>query len=93
MSVRRIVLFLLLLLTAACEVQQPPEAAAPPVPSAAAGEGFVPGMLTLQFDDQMLSLIEEDLASGGLPTKAPALGGLVEDLGIVHIERVGPHAG
>ena len=93
MSFRRIVLFLFLLLTAACEVQQPPEAAAPPVPSAAAGEGFVPGMLTLQFDDQMLSLIEEDLASGGLPTKAPALGGLMEDLGIVHIERVFPHAG
>ena len=83
-----------LLLTAACQVQPPREPAAPaPEKRPSPSEAFVPGKVTLQFDDSMLALIEEDLAAGSVRTKSPALNGLLEDLGIVRIERVFPYAG
>lgn len=89
----RCILLSLLLMAVACQVQQPREAVAPlPVPETAE-PGVVPGLLTVQFDEQMLSLIEEDLASGCVQTKSAALNGLLEDYGIVHIERVFPDAG
>ena len=83
----------LLFLTAACHVQPPQEEAAAPAPSPRVETAFVPGRVTLQFDDEMLSLIEEDLAAGSVRTKSPALNGVLEDLGIVHMERVFPYAG
>ena len=89
----RCILLSLLLMAVACQVQQPREAVAPPPVPQTAEPGVLPGLLTVQFDDQMLSLIEEDLASGCVQTKSAALNGLLEDYGIVHIERVFPDAG
>ena len=92
MNLRR-ALLPLLLLTVACKVQPPQEEAVLPVIVTDPEPGYVSGRVTLQFDDDMLALVEEDLAAGSVHTKSSALNGLLEDLGIVRIERLFPDAG
>lgn len=83
-------------LTAACQVQEPiSDSQAPaktePVASDAVSE---PGIVSVQFDETLAAAVEEALASGeSVPTKAPGMGSLIEELGIEHLERVFPDAG
>ena len=53
----------------------------------------IPGRATIEFDDDMIAMIESDLASGMVQTRSGALNDVMADLGIVSIERVFPHAG
>lgn len=53
----------------------------------------IPGRATIEFDDDMVAMIESDLASGMVQTRSGALNDVMTDLGIVSIERVFPHAG
>jgi len=52
--------------------------------------GQVPGLMVVQFDDDMLALIEEDLAAGRMQTKSEGLNELLEELGIEEISPVFP---
>ncbi len=53
------------------------------------------GRLNVNFDEQTAQLIEEDLASGGIVTKAssPGIAALYGELGIESLERLFPYAG
>lgn len=51
------------------------------------------GELIVEFDDNMLRLIEEDLGNGRIITKSKDLNSVLDELGISAIERLFPHAG
>lgn len=51
---------------------------------------YVPGQVKLCFDDDMVALIE---SGEDLETKAPGLQSIMEQLGVVSLERVFPEAG
>lgn len=51
------------------------------------------GELIVEFDDNMLRLIEEDLGSGRIVTKSQELNSVLDELGISTIERLFPDAG
>ena len=53
---------------------------------------YIPGRVSVQFDDATTRMVEEALAQGQ-PTKVSALDGLFEDLGIKSLRRVFPDAG
>ena len=53
----------------------------------------IPASVNIQFDDNLIGLIEEDLASGGAVTKSASLNAVLEELGIDHLERIFPDAG
>lgn len=53
-------------------------------------EVFVPGVVKVLFDDEMIALIESDLDQGSLQTKSTALNAALEDLGITSYRRVFP---
>ena len=53
---------------------------------------YIPGRVSVQFDDATTRMVEEALAQGQ-PTKVSALDGLLEDLGIKSLRRVFPDAG
>ena len=55
--------------------------------------GYEQGVVFVKFTDDMISLVEEDLAKGSLATKSDGLNLTLESLGIQHMERVFPHAG
>lgn len=52
--------------------------------------GGLEGMTIVQFDDDMLSLIEQDLVSGKVVTKSMDLNDMVDALGITSMEAVFP---
>lgn len=87
----------LALVAMACTVKETYEQQAPTTSEPVVSDteaGFLPGELSVEFDDQMAALIEEELSSGAdVPTKAPGLSGLIKDLGIRRLERVFPDAG
>ena len=54
----------------------------------------VSGLVSVQFDDALAVMVEDALSSGEVvPTKAPGMSGLLEELGIDSMERVFPDAG
>ncbi len=53
---------------------------------------YIPGRVSVQFDDATTRMVEEALAQGQ-PTKVSALDGLLEDLGVKSLRRVFPDAG
>lgn len=54
----------------------------------------VSGLVSVQFDDALAAMVEDALSSGEVvPTKAPGMNGLLEELGIDSMERVFPDAG
>ena len=78
---------------AACSVKEP---AAVPVQEeevVSVAEAVAPGSATVLFDEDMIALIEEDLAAGSLETKSDGLNAVLRSLGIVRMERVFPDAG
>ncbi len=83
----------LALVAMACTVKEPLETQAPtnsePVVS---DEGYIPGRAIVEFDDALTSAIETELAQGaGVTTKS--MGSVMDQLGIIEMERVFPHAG
>lgn len=54
----------------------------------------VSGLVSVQFDDALAQMVEEAIAAGEVvPTKAPGMGNLLQELGIESLERVFPDAG
>ena len=47
-----------------------------------------PGVMVVEFDDDMLALIESDLAAGKVVTKSMPLNSALDELGIVSMERL-----
>ena len=55
---------------------------------------FIPGIVTVQFDEETAALVEQSIKGGdGIATRAPQLGGVLEGMGIKSIRRVFPDAG
>ncbi|MBQ9185805.1 MAG: S8 family serine peptidase [Bacteroidales bacterium] len=61
--------------------------------SKAIARRYVKGNVIVKFDDQMISLIEQDLVQGSIATKSAALNSVVSNLGIKSMTRVFPDAG
>ena len=84
----------LLLLGVACakesEIPVPASSETEASSEEAVFSAFVPGQLTVCFDDATIALIEDDLMNGRVVTKSGAINALMEDLGIVSMERVFP---
>ena len=84
---------------ASCSVKESePETAALPVeeeevPEPKIVDGCYAGQAVVEFDDEMIALIESDLEAGLVETKSPALNAVLADLGIASLERVFPDAG
>ena len=76
----------------ACRAEEP--VVEPETPPAKANPDlfYIPGRVSVQFDDATTRMVEEALAQGQ-PTKVSALDGLLEDLGIKSLRRVFPDAG
>lgn len=62
-------------------------------PVAEASPANLEGTVIVKFDDEMIALIEDELAKGSLATKSMALNAAVDELGIASMERVFPDAG
>ncbi len=54
---------------------------------------YVPGEAHVYFSDDMIRLIEADLAAGAVKTKSDDLNQVMEALGITEMRRLFPHAG
>lgn len=54
---------------------------------------FQPGVMVVEFDDDMLALIEGDLSRGKVVTKSMPLNSALDELGIVSMERLIPDGG
>ena len=83
------------LVAVACSVQEPTENTQAPTSSepAVSEEEVIPGRATIEFTDEMAAIIEEGLAGSGVQTKSASLDAILEEMGIVSIERVFPDAG
>lgn len=81
---------------AACSVQEPdvlPQETQA-IQTQEVTPAYVPGVVTVQFSEDLTRQIEEALADGiPVATKAPQLGGILQDLGIQELRRVFPYAG
>ncbi|MBR4735804.1 MAG: S8 family serine peptidase [Bacteroidales bacterium] len=97
MAIRNFAKYLTLaLLAVSCQIQelQNPQAPEKTEPAVSEDTAVIPGVVSVQFDDQMASLIEAELMEGAaVPTKAFGAPSLLEELGIESIERVFPDAG
>lgn len=80
------------LLASACTIKENPQNQAP-TPSEPAFAEEIPGKATIEFSEEMIALIEEDLNEGSVKTKSAALNSVLEELGIVSMKRVFPDAG
>ena len=79
----------------ACQVQEPlSEPQAPASTEPAASDDDFKSVISVQFDDALAAAVEEALANGSVvPTKAPGMSSMMEELGIESMERVFPDAG
>ena len=80
----------------ACSVQEPEILTedSPAVQTQEVTPAYIPGVVTVQFSEDLTRQIEEALADGiPVATKAPQLGGIMQDLGIQELRRVFPYAG
>ena len=80
------------LLAVACAKEREVPAPVQPVKEAAveAGEVTIPGVAEVRFEDSLLEIIEQDLLSGSVKTKSPALNNVLAGLGIISCERIFP---
>lgn len=78
------------LVAVACTVQEPIDKQAPSTSEPASS--VTSPTVHIQFSDELLALIEEDLAAG-VATKSAGLNSVLEELGIEKLERVFPDAG
>ena len=77
-------------LAVACTVKETVETQAPKPSEPAVSSPFIPGEISVEFNDEMVALIEAELAG---QTKAPSFTSSLESYGIESMERVFPHAG
>ena len=80
----------------ACSVQEPEILTEEPqaIQKQEVTPAYIPGVVTVQFSEDLTRQIEEALADGiPVATKAPQLGGILQDLGIKQLRRVFPYAG
>lgn len=56
-------------------------------------EEYLPGVAVVQFDDELTSLVEEDLGNGKLATRSMGLNQALDELGITSMRRLFPYAG
>lgn len=80
-----------------CSRQADPETVSGPEDATAAetsDASYVPGVLNVEFSDEMAAMIEAGLASGEqIPTKSPQLLGSLQEMGVTSMERIFPDAG
>lgn len=94
---RQTVLLLLLSLSGFCacsdyESEAPVPEGKEPVKEAVSP--FLPGIVSVQFDEETTALIEQSLREGEtFATRAPQLGGVLDGMGIKSLRRVFPDAG
>lgn len=92
---RPLITILLFVSVLSCQVQEPSEI----VPGSGNAKkefsgGFIPGIISVQLDEATASRVEQALALGAsVATKAPALGGVFDELGVKSMRRVFPYAG
>ena len=72
------------------EPGESPEVQAAPEEVQEVSSVYVPGVVNVYFDDDMIALIEQDLLSGNVKTKSSSLNSALENLGIVSLERMFP---
>lgn len=91
------ILFTTISVLTACSVSEtePVSAPDPSAPRTRVLNPYLPGRVTVQFDDALTALVEEALSEGDAlaATKASALGGILADLGAKSLRRVFPDAG
>lgn len=57
-------------------------------------ESFLPGVMVVEFSDELTAQIESGLLSGGrIATKSPNLNNALEEIGVISLERAFPDAG
>ncbi len=83
----------LLLLAASCTKESPADEPKAEQPEIQVDAYKAPTFLNVLLDDELTSLVEDQLASGILRTKSDALNSVTEDLGVVSMERLFPFAG
>ena len=81
------------LVVVACTAQEPTQKQAPQTTGPVSSPDASSGILTVEFDDDMLALIENDLANGSAQTKSESLNSALRDLNILSLERLFPEAG
>lgn len=79
------------ILAVACTAQEPFDTQAPTSSEPVASEAFTPAV-NIQFSDELIDLIEEDL-NLGVQTKSAGLNAVLEELNIERLERIFPDAG
>ncbi len=81
-----------LLALASCTIQAPtePELSGPKAETA---QAIIPGVLNVEFSEEMTALLEEGLQTGCLETKSPGLNSAFSSLGVTSVERIFPDAG
>lgn len=81
-----------LLALASCTIQAPPEPEASDT-KAEATQALIPGVLNVEFTEEMTAQIEESLKNCCLETKSPGLNAAFYSLGVTSLERIFPDAG
>lgn len=89
----RYILVALLALTACVREQLTTEPADEQESSVTADAAYQAGLSYVLFSDEMIDLVEGDLASGGITTKSEGLNEALEELGVTSIQRLFPDAG
>ena len=99
MAIRNFAKYLTLaLLVVSCQIQELQNPQAPentgPAASIVENATVVPGVVSVQFNDELTARIEAELTEGqAVPTKAFGAPSLLEELGIESMERVFPDGG
>lgn len=77
-----------------CRTEEIPEQAEQPVEASAAQQGiYIPGTAIVEFSDEMVALLENDLKEGTLRTRSSDLNHVVDAIGITSMKRLFPEAG
>ena len=74
----------------ACTVQEPLDTQAPKTSEPVLSAPYERGVVNVQFDEALAALVE---GSDGVVTKSADLNSRLEELGVISLERVFPHAG
>ena len=87
-----------MLLLASCAKEEGESVTGSEIVAASESEGeihsvYVPGVFEIYLDDDLVALVEEDLANGNVPTKSAPLTEFFEELGVTGMERIFPDAG
>lgn len=93
MTTRRFIIFAALIAMTSCTEKEIDRKDVAETQSATEEEGYLPGVAVVQFNDELASLVEEDLANGKLVTRSMGLNQALDELGITSMRRLFPYAG